>query len=163
MKALSKNLKCKFFILQKKIRTLNWKSRRAFSFILSKIFFKTPKNNTMLSSLTIFYKLNHLHPFGYRKQTISRLHRTAFLNVKHLFSKRNLSKKVSFLKECLLIRLDAVQTKPISLNRSFSTCMLGTWCQSDSFLWIHSCSSVNLSVHLSVRLSICHNFLKIGP
>ena len=144
-----------FSFCEKKICTLNWKSGRAFSFILSKMFFKTPKNNTMLSSL-IFYKLNYLHPFVYRKQTISRLHWTAFLNVEHLFSKRSLSKKVSFLKECLLIRLGAVQKKPISLNWSFFICMLGTWCQSDSFLWIHSCSSVNLSVNLSVRLSICH-------
>ena len=46
----------------------------------------------------ILYKVNYLHPLGYRKQKISLLHLTAFLNVEYLFSKQSLSKKVSFLK-----------------------------------------------------------------
>ena len=50
------------------------------------------KMNTTLFNLITLYRINYLYPFGYRKQKISRLHRTAFLNVKQFFSKQSLSK-----------------------------------------------------------------------
>ena len=43
-------------------------------------------------------KKNYLHPLSHKKQKISRLHRSMFLNIKLFFSKRSLSNKVSFLK-----------------------------------------------------------------
>ena len=46
----------------------------------------------------MLYKVNYLYHLEYRKEKLSRLHRTAFLNVKYLFSKGRLSKKVSVLK-----------------------------------------------------------------
>ena len=70
----------------------------AFPFILSKMFVSYKKNNTTLFSLIILYKVNYLDSLGYRERKISRLHRTAFLNVKYLFSKGSLSKKISLLK-----------------------------------------------------------------
>ena len=75
------------------IRTLNLKSRKSFPILFIKNVFNAQENDTTLFSL-ILYKANYWHPPGDRKQKISCLHRTAFLNVKYLFLNRILSKKV---------------------------------------------------------------------
>ena len=64
------------------IRTLNWKSPESFPIHFTNNVFKTQKNNNTLFSLIILYKVNYFHPFGHRKQKLSRLYRTASLNTK---------------------------------------------------------------------------------